>query len=950
MITGKKILRDDHEARIVKWDDEIIFEKYSGTDKEYSIPSNVTIVGGAAFQDNATIEKVIVPEGVVSMGDAFKNCKRLHTIILPASLAIIGKGCFQNCQRLNTILIPENSQLSNIDRDVFNDTLWFRQQQDQFVYLGNVLITYAGIADELTELIVKPGTRTVARDAFKGFSSLTRIDLPDSIQYILDSAFEGCTGLKELCLPGTIMNIKRRAFHRCHNLDKIDIQGRLENLDYGLTNEEVFTGCRKLKYIRCHKNTIREVKEITTVNTVIVAEDGVFVSACNRLGSTDGFVEYSWNCDDYGKRSFWSNYDQELINDGPRYHYSLSTRLAGAMGRLLKPRDLNEENKQGYLELLGNNLNKAIAVAEELECPELIRVLFDEGIIHQENWKKIKAILKKSSIPAIVQMIDLPVSENKDKSPDTSTGKDAESADVALDSLYHQKYEDIQGDVILKSIKFPDRIISQLKAKTGGRAPASVLKYILADYGKQFKEGMPTVSEKADSAAELLDLDSLRTVLQQISGGDYYKYPVLISALCRFGSDEQIAEAYIHCFEANDKWINLGKKGDTIGRYFCKALALSKAFPCSKNGLDTVAEMNGIDRNEVFSQIIYNNSFDEQGNIKFDYPDRVQFIGTINEKCGLSLRDAITGREIKQLPDKRTTDVRKQITLLKYDSVKTALVWEWDYLTKTLIPFFIQGKNWNLDEWESVFLRNMFYRVFACLFVWQQGKEYFSLTKEGFYLVNGEPYSLSNEPIILAHPMEMDPEELEKWRNLFLEKEIVQPFSQIWAPVYTREEIKPDRYKEFAFGKDSLTCCYIDLGIITDPNLVIPGYKLQSRTINMGLYSTGIRITLIQPEKWDRYSHTIINYLDSLVLFSFVNDKNNARLPEYLGKLSAPELVALKDIAHEKRAQKMVSCIQKYLNQKYPDQRMQKRKIEEYWQKNEGGFQTNKPYEGALLG
>ena len=79
LITGRKILQDDSEARIVKWGEDIILEKYSGTDKEYCIPSNVTLVGNEAFKDNATIEKVIIPEGVIKIyHNVFKNCKRLH--------------------------------------------------------------------------------------------------------------------------------------------------------------------------------------------------------------------------------------------------------------------------------------------------------------------------------------------------------------------------------------------------------------------------------------------------------------------------------------------------------------------------------------------------------------------------------------------------------------------------------------------------------------------------------------------------------------------------------------------------------------------------------------------------------------------------------------------------------------------------------------------------------
>lgn len=85
LITGKEILKNDSEARIVKWDDNIILEKYSGTDKEYSI-----LCPGDPELDYHTLE------GVHNGGEASAAFADLpnHT---PEEIAAIRKNLLAYC-------------------------------------------------------------------------------------------------------------------------------------------------------------------------------------------------------------------------------------------------------------------------------------------------------------------------------------------------------------------------------------------------------------------------------------------------------------------------------------------------------------------------------------------------------------------------------------------------------------------------------------------------------------------------------------------------------------------------------------------------------------------------------------------------------------------------------------------------------------------------------------
>ena len=76
-------------------------------------------------------------------------------------------------------------------------------------------------------------------------------------------------------------------------------------------------------------------------------------------------------------------------------------RLLAALSRLTHPVKLTEENKTKYLELLIKNAKKMIPFAEELKCPEIIRMMVDTGVINDVNRKAIAKVIATSNDPVI---------------------------------------------------------------------------------------------------------------------------------------------------------------------------------------------------------------------------------------------------------------------------------------------------------------------------------------------------------------------------------------------------------------------------------------------------------------------------------------------------------------------------------------------------------------------
>ena len=98
---------------------------YTGDPKTLEIPSEIdghpvrSIATHAFGGHESALKRVIIPEGVVSIGDyAFANAPLLSKVTLPSTLESIGRGAFSNCAALTDITLPD--RLKSLDAEVFD--------------------------------------------------------------------------------------------------------------------------------------------------------------------------------------------------------------------------------------------------------------------------------------------------------------------------------------------------------------------------------------------------------------------------------------------------------------------------------------------------------------------------------------------------------------------------------------------------------------------------------------------------------------------------------------------------------------------------------------------------------------------------------------------------------------------------------------------------------------
>lgn len=181
-------------------------------------PNSLTIIGSMAFYNSGISDTLVLPNSLEEIGYAAftDNYYIRGNLAVPNSVRRIGSYAFNGCHFIDSITLPDS--LEYIGADSFGSTLWYDNQPNGILYLGNYCIGHKG---ELTgDLEIKEGTILISDYAFHYCENLSgRLLLPNSLKVIGNSAFSSCTNISgELSLPDSLVIIGQEAFNSCKNL------------------------------------------------------------------------------------------------------------------------------------------------------------------------------------------------------------------------------------------------------------------------------------------------------------------------------------------------------------------------------------------------------------------------------------------------------------------------------------------------------------------------------------------------------------------------------------------------------------------------------------------------------------------------------------------------------------------------------------------------------------
>ncbi len=272
--------KNGSEATVVTRDN--LFNSYQGT---VTIPSTVshggetctvTAIGNNAFRNCQNLTDVEIPGTVRSIGaQAFWNCRSLSKIAISKEIERIGSMAFYHCDGMDRVEIEDMASFASIEFEDYNssplltDAKIYCQGEEvtQLVIPGRAgrISNYAfPLCSHITSLSVGEGVTSIGDYAFYECSSLTRVELPnsleriglcafafcsgitditigDSMKVIDASAFYGCSALKSLTLPATLDAIEYAAFAFCEGIENVEFKGGDVHLD-----EAAFYACTSM--------------------------------------------------------------------------------------------------------------------------------------------------------------------------------------------------------------------------------------------------------------------------------------------------------------------------------------------------------------------------------------------------------------------------------------------------------------------------------------------------------------------------------------------------------------------------------------------------------------------------------------------------------------------------------------------------------------------------------
>ena len=187
--------------------------------------------GDSPWAFNEDIRKVIIDEGVTSIGEyAFYFCT-FSEVSLPKTLESIGENAFYGCFGLETLTVAEGNPCFALNGGVLYD----KKQ--------NALILYP-LAKADSTYTVPDGTEAIGQYAFAGNCNLQNVSIPNSVKSIGVGAFSSCGALQTATLPQGITELPEELFLECTMLTEADIP-----LSVTKIGTRAFNACAGLKSV-----------------------------------------------------------------------------------------------------------------------------------------------------------------------------------------------------------------------------------------------------------------------------------------------------------------------------------------------------------------------------------------------------------------------------------------------------------------------------------------------------------------------------------------------------------------------------------------------------------------------------------------------------------------------------------------------------------------------------
>ena len=198
------------------------------------VQDGVTMLGAFSMQGLYKATWLELPESLLDIGNyAFLSCTGLTSVHIPSRVYSTGFNPFAYCSSLTQITVEPGSEYYYTE----NGVLFYKSEED-----GEYTLCSYPAAKTDSDYRVPEGTTDIFGAAFLGAERLTRVDLPEGLEYIYDSAFAR-SRITEIRFPASLTYIGKEAFLDCAQLSAVHFSGetapKIENMAFWNVSAEV---------------------------------------------------------------------------------------------------------------------------------------------------------------------------------------------------------------------------------------------------------------------------------------------------------------------------------------------------------------------------------------------------------------------------------------------------------------------------------------------------------------------------------------------------------------------------------------------------------------------------------------------------------------------------------------------------------------------------------------
>lgn len=203
------------------------------------VGNHIVKIGDAAFSGCTSLKEAVLSEGLVAIGSrAFSGCTGMTKLECPASLQTIGDYAFMSCKNLKKLKLS-NGLLTIGNYSFFKcSSLVKIRIPDTVLRMGKYAFAKCSKCKSVT---TSKACTKMGEGVFCGCKSLEKVILKDALTEIPEKAFWQCNKLRNVTVPKKIIAIRERAFFQCKNLKQVTIKTTF----LGKVGRDAFGKCHK---------------------------------------------------------------------------------------------------------------------------------------------------------------------------------------------------------------------------------------------------------------------------------------------------------------------------------------------------------------------------------------------------------------------------------------------------------------------------------------------------------------------------------------------------------------------------------------------------------------------------------------------------------------------------------------------------------------------------------